>query len=923
MANAEEYGQRWMAQFIELVDLKAKQRDPQTNDPNISGKIDAAKKEMQDILGEINKLNENEQHIALNCTYKKAGPYQGRTPLTVLFNTYPGELPLSDMKTYLASLTRSGADINLLDATGNAPIHYAISVAGATDKNDFFTLLMNESDINVNLPSRKGISPLEMAIIGKFDNVMAPLAKKGAGMELFHSADEIAQSQKGSTTANSPKAESRFQSLYRKPQSGMARAFVIDSANEYARRQQRDGMPPPNPIDNLDKYFNLDKIEALAHKRKENGYPIGVDVYRGICSPEEITEKSKNKRQLEAELSEKVAKREMTEAEKEKQIEPLQNELNDLAKTNLSVATENHRKFSEIAANPTDFLRKTPQEQQDLIESMFLEKYAPKLNELVPVLEERAKFLDNLKAERREVAEITDTVMMGHRFGFTGKYDYEAHGQKRAPVDYEGFSVFNTVLSLSQRFSQFNELVQKSENNFTSAEKNALQVVADSYKSLDRAFDKDQYLEQVQRYKSDLPILIPCHWPAHIANMVLYKDKIYISNRGGGTPTPSIRCYQINPDKLPKDEKELAKFIKTLSTKSRQSDRSDNLDLKELKYLEPKMLYQRRLEGQKQGNCSYTNTKRGADAIMMALKDDAKRLQEKKEQGSSLTSTEEGILQYKDINNKKVFKAFTTYDRKSSINEYIQKHKDSPNKHKWDPLIRYLQTKADGNDERSISLSAHILKKLQSSPINMTQEQIAKEMKNLKYQPTLKDNAVSFGIHLAAGMFKGERHHLAKALSFITPGGRTYLLNQALSSAGMDPKILPRSNIQTMINVLSNPFKKKENTKPKTTTAHEGPKVDLVTSLPKTTQSHIATSHQISKTGAEASLPETKPVAVAIQEKALSSANEKRATPMTFGRRLMIGTAREQHAAEQKRAESGLSDINNATNESKTKIKFQ
>ncbi|MCS5712164.1 hypothetical protein [Candidatus Berkiella aquae] len=830
MVDPKKLGNEWITQLEKLeagyreVNALEKAQSSAEIIAEKTNQVQAIKSKLTEISREISQLgSDQEKQAALNCFYEGSGPYKGRTPLTALSSLDPGVLPGNDAQDYLEFLVGNGANLNQLDSAGYAPIHYAIHSAANSLKNkgvgavEYFDQLMAQNGIDIHVQSREGITPIQQAMITNELGLITPLVKLGAGLELLESHKKIPGNEK-SANAGGNEGENKFQDLFIYPNKGKTRAYVEEASTERARIVNRDGPGGRFTIDNLETQFHRDSILALADKKTdEDGNPYRTKVYRSLDEDIKAKEVEIAKRQAELSADGQVQKEEI-----DNQLKTLRDELANLSRLNQNVIFENMDKFYAIIANPAEFLQKNQEEQQTLLTSIFDPKHIPPFDKLNPLLEQRAAFLKKLREERSATKEIANTIMLGHRLGFVGKFDYEVDGKKRKAIAYEGFSVYHTMLSINTRVSDLNALVQKGEPiphvtaQFTQAEKQALQIVADTYKNMDKTFDTDTYTAQANRYKNNQPILIPCHWPGHIANIVMYKDKIYVSNKGGGTLVPSVRCYQIDVSKLPRnangelDGTKLASLIETLSTKNRKSDMSASLDLDELKALGPKLLYERRLQGQKQGNCTYTNTKRGADAIMMALKDDANQLQQKKDKGEELTPQENDILKYKDIDNQKVFKAFTTYDRFSSIDEYIEKHKDSSNIHKWDPLVRYLQTKANGNDPRSIEIAKHVLDKLKSPPINKKENEIVLDMKNLKHKPSRGDNFGYFLRHLEAGLLKGDRQHLSKAFYLTIPGGVAFQRNKGLIAAGMNPNELPRSNLQKMINFVSKPFRSKE-----------------------------------------------------------------------------------------------------------------
>ena len=94
--------------------------------------------------------------------------------------------------------------------------------------------------------------------------------------------------------------------------------------------------------------------------------------------------------------------------------------------------------------------------------------------------------------------------------------------------------------------------------------------------------------------------------------------------------------------------------------------------------------------------------------MLLCLKEDAKRLEQKKHNGNQLTPQEEEIIKFRNIDVVKIYKAFTTFDRMRSIDIYYEKNKHSINMNKWDPFIKYLKHKTTGT-ERSMKIEKYLL----------------------------------------------------------------------------------------------------------------------------------------------------------------------------------------------------------------------
>ena len=57
-----------------------------------------------------------------------------------------------------------GVDVNTLDETGNAPIHAIVSLKKRRDKVDLLLALLIYSKVDINLPNKRQMTALHLAI---------------------------------------------------------------------------------------------------------------------------------------------------------------------------------------------------------------------------------------------------------------------------------------------------------------------------------------------------------------------------------------------------------------------------------------------------------------------------------------------------------------------------------------------------------------------------------------------------------------------------------------------------------------------------------------------------------------------------------------------------------------------------------------
>jgi hypothetical protein len=181
----------------------------------------------------------------------------------------------------------------------------------------------------------------------------------------------------------------------------------------------------------------------------------------------------------------------------------------------------------------------------------------------------------------------------------------------------------------------------------------------------------------------------------------------------------------------------------------------------------------------------------------MALKDDAHAPKVNDELDSTENQSKKSD-DFKEIDNVKIFKAFTKFDRLQGIDECIARYQSTKDMMHLDPLFQYLATKPEHSHKNSISTAQHIVQHLQALP-EMGQGKWEQHVFQRKYPPSFVKSKLSDGTqHIQSVLFKkGERGEYFKRLFYIViPGGQRYTRNRALEEAGMAHEALPRSNLQ-------------------------------------------------------------------------------------------------------------------------------
>jgi DnaJ-domain-containing protein 1 len=405
---------------------------------------------------------------------------------------------------------------------------------------------------------------------------------------------------------------------------------------------------------------------------------------------------------------------------------------------------------------------------------------------ILDLIDKRNTF--RISASQKEVVANSITLqmkMIGNCLGLRGMFE---PGDGNV-VSYEEFNVKKTLPRISEQAESFYN-AKLSDSSYTTSEKQVLKEVSEAFSQAKVAQEKTNYEDQAKRYLSGRPVVIPCDFKGHIASLVLHKNRLYFSNKDSGTTVhPGVECYQFDPIKLlgrevkndsPLSEREiksLAEKIQAMSTKKRgvsPGSSEQNLGLPELEVLEPEFVYRRKLHGQKQGNCTYTNTKRAFEAVIMALKDDA-----------------ESSPEIRSINNAKLYHDFAFYDREKSIRDHFDFYnKMNPKDPKLlDPLFNYLKYKTYSINDNSISLAKIIIAELKNpATINMTDKEIWERMRDIPYKPHMSvTNFINVSLDLKEGMFLEEKkeYYSKRSLDIVIPKQRKKSNLLALEQAGL------------------------------------------------------------------------------------------------------------------------------------------
>lgn len=366
-----------------------------------------------------------------------------------------------------------------------------------------------------------------------------------------------------------------------------------------------------------------------------------------------------------------------------------------------------------------------------------------------------------------------DLKLLGHSLGLQGSILLPGKTQ-HYPVNYEGFIEEDAYEVITHHLGLFYQGISQGNPHINvrlnEHEKRALCIASEAFNYYIKTLN-DKFVSKKQSYLKGNPIIIKCAWPIHTGFALLYKDRLYISNKGGNTFFPGVSCYKINAQYLSSlSEVEFSELLHHLSA-TRASLFSANLSHKEFKKLSPQLLYYKRLPRQKNHNCTYSNLKRGLNVILQALMDD------------------EELNFVGNIDHEKVYSAFTQFDRLINIDHYIEKYKASNHPQKWAPFFTYLREKSALQSVTTKRICAYIVKRLKSAPIGLKEDDILRQMDGLTYCRSLFNLVYTLTSRLEDVVFeKGKRQeNIGKVLCHL-PFFKASKRSCALVEAGIEFK---------------------------------------------------------------------------------------------------------------------------------------
>lgn len=385
----------------------------------------------------------------------------------------------------------------------------------------------------------------------------------------------------------------------------------------------------------------------------------------------------------------------------------------------------------------------------------FADVYRDSINE--NALEElrvlNSKELDLLKAvndQYKAVEFSKQLIMYGHKMGLKGTIEV-ASDNHTFSVSLEGFNIVHTVPSVLKSIQQFRE-----QNH--SLHSDLFTWLEETYERYDKVTSSNStqsmnWEEQAAAYKNGKPIIFESKWDRHSAMTVLYQDRIYICNKGAGTSKPSIKCYKIrNIDALIGPDVNTAQAIMTLSNTVRKDKRMlgelsgllpgqkfSNVSF--MKGLNLKREKQIALKGQKVGNCSYTNTKRGVHALMVAFQDRAKRQgQLPEDYPEAWKKTQNENLSLEADAQQDLYKTFSTFDKEQELQSLLtfidsqaldKEQLTTTHTGVLEVLLLTLKNQNNKDNERNLNHGKKIVEKLKQ--IGFTDEDIVLNVMSRKF----------------------------------------------------------------------------------------------------------------------------------------------------------------------------------------------
>lgn len=368
-----------------------------------------------------------------------------------------------------------------------------------------------------------------------------------------------------------------------------------------------------------------------------------------------------------------------------------------------------------------------------------------------------------------------DMKMLAHKCGIDDKVPISNHDTS-VEINLDGNFVYLTLPSIEASWQAF---LSQSPDELSEDMSALNHLISDTLevgiKSQSKSGKGGHWMHAAEAYLQGKPVLVNAYWEKHVAMTVMYRDKIYVCNKGTGTDLLGVQVFQIGdlspllgaPNLSESARKvKLSEKLDQMSTYERANeDKIDwfkrtagmiirNVDFETVPALEDLHLTlhdAREVRGQKAGNCSYTNPKRAAIQVVAQAVLDQGHLDispeaaEQKDwpqawQNSPLDLKSEDQIQTLRDFSEAQYEAFTVFDREREVKAYCDKHLKSKEACETNPIalnmiLRLFRDQCDPDSERNVvpgrALYQHLI------DIGYTETEIKQKVKELPAQPLI------------------------------------------------------------------------------------------------------------------------------------------------------------------------------------------
>lgn len=433
-----------------------------------------------------------------------------------------------------------------------------------------------------------------------------------------------------------------------------------------------------------------------------------------------------------------------------------------------------------------------------------------------------------LNAQKTITCHARKVVMLSHKLGVMGEIDLENEDYKIDKLNLEGFTVVNTLPEVASSLNDYSQsnAYRELKANYSEEEENAtnkaLELIMDAYERAIKVYDDSKNVnnwnETALAYRQGKPVIFESRWKGHSAMTVLYRDHIYICNKGAGTDRASIQGYKIADPSSLLGNNAAMKFMQLATT-----TRNDKRILGELSgilpggptFSSPAMMDEFQLtrvslqsvKGQKIGNCSYTNTKRGIDGILMALQDRQKMNAVDYQYPDGCPENWSAIdIDATLVDRDALYGSFAFHDRIREVSSYFELldqigELKTTHRSYLSPLLLALRDQNDATSRKNVQLGRMILDELRKREFSDLEiYQMLEDLPSLATIGKLNKLVRRFG-----ESWNGELDLITRYRSWhqlwldLLPGGSRYRSNEFLREIDMSGNVLKESYWERMV----------------------------------------------------------------------------------------------------------------------------